>query len=510
MKTYKIIIAALLCIACFFTLFSACGKDTNTENTATTAAEGPGGAEEAAEAEDPNAPELPAGIDMEGRSFTFLTCGWGEGSNLSPDIAAETQTGDPINDAAVERKIKIEQKYNVKIKQINVGGADDAVKQYQTSILADDQSYDAAITTCTNFTSLLSGNFLTDWKELTYVDMDKPYWNKNFYDSMSLMGKHYAADGDISKRRLECVWIMAFNKNLVAANGFDSPYDLVKNGDWTYGKMHEMARSAAKDLNGDGAMELKVDLWGLNYTGDTIMGIINCSGVKIAEVNSEGIPELTIGTESNLEKLFKIYTEMRDHTYSIDTLFQAGGGVTGLGDVDIFSEERCLFLACATHNISAGGEGANNTNSLRAMDVDFGIIPYPKWDSAQADYMPHTAGNYYPVLTVPQTNNDLDNTGIILEAMAYEGMKGITPAFYENLLKTKTARDNESAEMIDYIFGNLSYDVGNMYNFGGIVGVFGYEMSTNLKTNIVSTIEKSSGKWGRSIDSVMAEIEKNG
>jgi hypothetical protein len=503
MKNLKIITTVFLCL-----VLAACAKENETEEKSPVETGGLAGTE-AAEEIDPDAPELPAGIDMEGKTFTFLTAGWGE-SNLSSDISPEAQTGDPVNDAAFDRKVKIEQKYNAQLKIVFVAGADPAAEQYRTAILAGDSSYDAGITTCTNFTSLLSGNFLTDWKDLTYVDMAKPYWNKNFYESMSIMGKHYAADGDISKRRLECVWIMAFNKSLTAANGFDSPYDLVKSGDWTYGKMHEMARSAAKDLNGDGAMELKTDLWGLNYTGDTIMGIINCSGVKIAEVNSEGIPELTVGTEVNLEKLFKIYTEMRDHTYSIDTLFQAGGGVTGLGDVDIFSENRCLFLACATHNIAADNtEGANNTNSLRAMDVDFGIIPYPKWDKAQADYMPHTAGNYHPVLTVPQTNTDLDNTGIILEAMAYEGMKGITPAFYENLLKTKTARDNESEEMIDYIFGNLSYDIGNMYNFGGIVGVFGYEMSTNMKMNIVSTIEKSSGKWGRAIDTVIAEIEKN-
>jgi hypothetical protein len=318
------------------------------------------------------------------------------------------------------------------------------------------------------------------------------------------MGRNYALDGDISRRALECVWIMAFNKSMVRDNGFESPYDLVKEGRWTYDKMHEMARNAARDLNGDGVMD-ETDLWGLNYTGDTIMGIINSSGVKLVELDDEGIPELTMGQERNLERLYRIYTDMRNDTYSIDTLFRFW-----LGDVDIFADNRCLFLACATHNISADtADGATNTNSLRAMDVDFGIIPYPKWDIATPEYTPFTAGVYHPVMTVPQTNQDLENTSIFLEVMAYEGMKYMRPAFYENLLKTKTARDDESEEMLDFIFGNLQYDIGNMFNFAGMLGVFGYDASVNQRLNIVSTIERNAGRWQRAIDDLIDEIEKH-
>jgi len=507
MKKLKIIITILLCLVFVLPLVVSCGKDdSKTNNNNPTAAGDNLDAAEPAEEKDPDMPNLPAS-DMGGKIFTFLCMGT-DGDPWIGDIVREELLGDPINDAAYNRQMKIEQTYNVKLKQVDGGDYDQVVNSYRTSILAADGSYDAAITRCANFISLLTGNYLIDFKELSNIDIDKPYWNKNFYETMSIMGRHYAADGDLSTKRLECAWIMAFNKDIIRENGFESPYDLVKSGQWTYDKMHEMARSAAKDLNGDGKMILEDDMWGLNYTGDTIMGIINGCGVKIAELNSEGIPELTIGSAVNVEKMLRIYTDMRDHTYSIDTLFSEKGGVTGLGDVDIFADKRCLFLACATHNISYN-ENTNNKQSLRTMDVTFGIIPYPKWDVAQSDYLPHTAGHYHPILTVPQTNSDLDNTGIILEALAYEGMKNISPIFYENLLKTRTTRDEESAEMIDFIFGNLSYDVGNMFNFGEILGTFGYNMSTSLKSNIVSTIEKNEGKWQKAIDNMIAEIEKN-
>ena len=498
MKKMKIFVSALLCVVFVLALFAACSKDEPKPDEKTPAPEGEVDSGTPSEAKDPDAPDVPADADFGGKTFSCLTYkGWG-GDNIGKDIGAEELTGDPIDDAAFDRRAKIEQLYNCQIKAVSGDDHNAAVEQYRTSILAGDGSYDFAMTPCANFTSLLSGSYLMELSELIYLNMDKPYWDKNFYDSMAILGKNFAASGDISRRRLECVWIMAFNKKMIADNSFESPYELVKNGQWTFDKMLEMAKRVAKDLDGDGKMT-ESDLYGLNYTGDTIMGLINCSGVKIAELNSEGVPELTIGKDNNLSKLIKIYEETRNDEFCIDTLFRFW-----LNDTFIFSENRCLFLACATHNIgSAEGE-----SSLRNMDVDFGIIPYPKWDLSYDGYTPYTAGNYHPVLSVPKTNPNPGGTAVILEAMSYEGMKTIKPAFYESLLKTKTIRDEESAEMIDYIFGNLNYDVGNMYNFGEITGTFGYGMSAkdNRKTNIVSTIEKNSGKWEAAIDAIVKAV----
>jgi hypothetical protein len=105
------------------------------------------------------------------------------------------------------------------------------------------------------------------------------------------------------------------------------------------------------------------------------------------------------------------------------------------------------------------------------MDTEFGIIPYPKYDKEQIEYMPHTAGIFLPIVCVPKTNADTENTGLFMEAFAYEGNKTIVPAFYENILKGKTARDDESVEMLDYIYNNIRYDTGNVFNLGGFADV---------------------------------------
>jgi hypothetical protein len=503
----------ILCAAIILAVLSACGNSENENNNNPTAAvddeSSDGEVGEAAVEADPDAPDLPQ-IDMGGRVFTIFTAGWGGDTHLYPDLSAEEQTGEAIQDAAFERRIRIEDRFNVQLRHIYELDPHEAVNRYRTLVLAGDDSYDFAITNLTNFSTLLMGNYLIEFNDMPHMDLNKPYWDQNFNDSLAILGKRFGISGDISMRRLQCVWIMCFNKELIENHNMESPFELVKNGEWTYFKMHEMGREVARDLNGDGLMTREDDLWGINYTGDTIMGIINSAGVRIAELDAEGIPHLTIEVEPNLSRLQTIFTDMRDNSYAIDTLFVVGGGVSGMPDAQIFSENRALFLACATHNVSQIRAGDQADIGLRTMDVDFGIIPYPKWDTTQDGYKSYTAGNYHPVISVPVTNSNLEHTGIIMEALAYEGMRTIIPEFYESLLKTKTARDEESAEMLDYIFGNIHYDIGNMLNFGGIAGVFGWDMSTNPRADIVSIVERQAHRWQQSIDDLVEQIRMAG
>ena len=99
--------------------------------------------------------------------------------------------------------------------------------------------------------------------------------------------------------------------------------------------------------------------------------------------------------------------------------------------------------------------------NLRDMDTDFGIIPYPKWDEAQKDYCSRVEGGDFPI--VPVTNKKLEMTGVLLEAMCAESAKHVIPAYYDKMLKGKVARDEESAEMLDIIFRNRIYDLGDTF-----------------------------------------------
>lgn len=53
---------------------------------------------------------------------------------------------------------------------------------------------------------------------------------------------------------------IVFNKDLMAAEGLDDPYELLARGEWTFEKVTELARKATRDTDGDGI----VDQWGLS------------------------------------------------------------------------------------------------------------------------------------------------------------------------------------------------------------------------------------------------------
>ena len=328
---------------------------------------------------------------------------------------------------------------------------------------------------------------------MPYIDVTQPWWDEGSYEALAICGKHYGITGDVTTRKMECVWTMCFNKSMIADYTLESPYELVKSGDWTLDKVVEMSKSIAHDFDGDGEMTQN-DVWGINYTGDTTIGIMNGCGIKIVENDSDGIPRLTIDSEANINKVQRIWEQLFNRSYSVDTLF-----TYWLADTEIFADNRSLFLFTGTHQL---GE-------LRKTEMEFGIVPYPKYDTAQPDYLPSTAGIFLSIVCVPITNSDFDNTGIFLEAFAFEGRKTLIPAYYDIILKTKVSRDEESAEMLDYIYTNIMYDTGNLYDFGELAGIFGYYMTTTPNANVVSSIEKNRNIWEGAMNKLVEEVEKS-
>jgi hypothetical protein len=87
------------------------------------------------------------------------------------------------------------------------------------------------------------------------------------------------------------------------------------------------------------------------------------------------------------------------------------------------------------------------TESYRDLEFDFGIIPYPKWDTNQAAYYTMADGAH-DLQAVPQTVGDTEMTSIIIEALNAESYKKVIPAYYETELKIKGARGDETAAEI--------------------------------------------------------------
>ena len=109
---------------------------------------------------------------------------------------------------------------------------------------------------------MVTSGSLLDWKEVEHVDFEKPWWNSEMQETISVAGKMFWASGDITMT-WQGFGAMLFNKDyLTNYNITEDPYTLVWDGKWTLDKMYAMMNGIGKDLNGDSQMT-EVDQYGL-------------------------------------------------------------------------------------------------------------------------------------------------------------------------------------------------------------------------------------------------------
>ena len=99
---------------------------------------------------------------------------------------------------------------------------------------------------------------------------------------------------------------------------------------------------------------------------------------------------------------------------------------------------------------------------LRDMEDDFGILPFPKKDEKQEKYITGLRDTFVG-FCVPTGNKDPEFVGTIMEALCVSGSKNVIPAYYDVVLKVKTARDEDSADMLDIIKESVTVDFAYAY-----------------------------------------------
>ena len=90
------------------------------------------------------------------------------------------------------------------------------------------------------------------------------------------------------------------------------------------------------------------------------------------------------------------------------------------------------------------------------MEIDYGIIPMPKMDDSQEDYVTYNFGTYYMAILL--TAADPEMSAVMLEALNAESYKNVVNVYYDTALKNKYSRDEESRKMIDLINSKCFFD----------------------------------------------------
>ncbi|MCL1793482.1 MAG: extracellular solute-binding protein [Oscillospiraceae bacterium] len=396
-------------------------------------------------------------------------------------IVAEEETGESVNDAVHKRNRMVEERFDVKIVEILTGRREISPKA-SNSIKSGADDYDLFMLGLDEGVGIAQNKMVADYNIIPYLNLSQPWWDRDMAHDLSIGNQNYFVAGDFSLMHYGKTQGVFFNKQLLQDLGIESPYDIIAAGKWTFDKFHEMGKGASKDLDGDGAFTDKDQYGFVAYSWVYANAFVAGAGQQMITKDADGMHVFRVG-----EKYVEAYQKLMQIMHDGDMLLD---GLDGQINPElIFLNNQSLFYSSNIH--SAVG--------LRGMETDFGIIPLPKYDETQGSY--HTYVYPPPAMLVPVTASDLGRTGVILEALCYESTDTVVKAYYNDLLKTKISRDDESEAMLDVIFENRIYSITDIYYMPETYEQL-YKFSRNQNANLMSWIEQHEGK-------ITAAVEKN-
>lgn len=419
---------------------------------------------------------IPESADYGGASFNIMYPNW---QGYLYYFFADEATGDVMNDAIFNRTLKVEDYLNVDITQYNPGYIETIYPELKKSVTAADDSYQLALTHCIDgLANMMTDGLLYNYDDLTNVDYTADWWNREMMDVLRMGKNTYYG---VSDYMIPCPYAIFFSKDLVEQYQLKNPYELVYNGEWTLDEYMNMATSVVTDTDGNGKI-----------TNADILGVC-------CEENSKYISFMTgadqfvtaRGEDGKIKLAFNT-----EKTVSLVEKFAAFASIEGVFAADNSLKVTDGNLLFEHHTIA-------NAVNYRDSEVNIGILPYPKYDTAQENYISLDWGG---LMGVPCTIANPEMVGAVLELLAYESGNEVIPTYYDVLLDGKLARDTDTVAMLDILFDTIAYEVaGNYFGFDSTMGAMFYCIPRlaigEKKTNFAS--------WYKPMDRVAAKnLEK--
>lgn len=414
-------------------------------------------------------------------------------------IGREEATGDALDDAIYNRNTKIEEKLGITLKETLTDNDylyDTLLGMARNSILSGDDEYDVMYLPVHRVSSMIYENSFNNLNNISSLQLDREWWYSTFNDAITINGALYGALGDSNLMIQDAVRVLSFNEDMMENLKLDKPYDLVRSGKWTLDEMNKYLTAAAS-LNGD-----STSAW--NKDGKTIYGLANHGTamsyylIGCGEFNVENIGG-KLKNNCGTARWYNVIDRISSLLTTDDAKFIPAHNGNDRdpeqgGYVYIFMNQRTLFAVSEV----------NKFQSFRALDFDYGVVPFPKYDEEQKNYYANAyegaCGAFIPV-----TSKDPEKVGLILDAMSYEGQKSVVPVFRGIAVESKGLRNEDSIEMLDIIMDSVVPRLGLIFD---IDSTMQGELDTAMieKSGTAASLYASSKS---SIDTKISEIMEN-
>lgn len=391
-------------------------------------------------------------IDCNGKTFRVMgrvNEAYGSSYN-SLEIYAESEDGEPLNDAVFRRNMLLSERYNVNFSQTLCESGKE-LSTLATLCASGEDQYDLVFIPMQNVGTAAKNGYLYDMNAIEDIHFDKPYWNQDVNKVLTINGKLYFTSSDYSLLDKARTNIFVYNNSMSDSYSIPNIVDTVNDGKWTVEKMKEYCEVVANDLNGDGIMDQE-DRFGLG------MDSLHAFNAFVIGCNNEFV--------KNSRNSLEIVSDFQHISDTVDLL------------IPVLCDKSLSFFCEDFNNYSAVAQMFNAGKSLFRIaqpislsglsancDFQYTIIPLPKYDEFQEKYLT-TADPESMLFGIPVTTSAPEFSGFILQALSAASTDTSLKAYYETRCKTKYVSNEESAIMLDLIFDGISYDLSAIYNIG--------------------------------------------
>lgn len=395
---------------------------------------------------------VPDDLKFPGQTVRFMY--WNDVER--PEFFVENESGEPVNDAIYTRNIHVEEQLGIILDWIgtpgNYGNQAAFVTTAQNNINAGGtDTYDFFCGYSMTAPTLAVKGLTKALGEYPIIDLELPWWPESLVSKATINGKTFFVSGDISTNVLYMMYGVFFNKSIYenVHRGKENIYEVVKNKEWTIDKLVELSEGVYEDLNNNNVSDYgdrfgfqSIDLhFDAFYIGAGLTNIvIDEAGNLVISPDFEGETAIDLA-EKVCNFLFKSGNAYGSGTTSKDSSAAA------------FSRGEALFAMDRVY-IASG--------TLKNSDVEYGLIPVPMYNTDQENYVSCMAFpfTFYSMSTATTQGEAAAAT---LEDMAYESYILISPALFDQSMKSRYSSEANDAQMYDLIHDTICFELGRIF-----------------------------------------------
>ena len=437
----KRLIACLLALLMLLSL-TACGETPESSPTTDTTA-APTDGESAPDTEP--FPDV-AKQDYDGETFrmvgTFEAGTWVFGDEESYNNKGNKQV---LNDVLYEMNTMVEEHLGITIEYEyveHVPGSSVIVNKVHPTILSGDDAYQLCVLdSYRNVSPFVIQDCAMDLYELEGLDFDRAYWNREVIESLEIEDHAYIALGDLCNYTVYPFYV---NKDLLATVGRQMPYDKVRNGTWTFDELFTITADLYAD-NGDGKINNQ-DTFGFAATWNVGANcFLQASDIYVVTRHDDGSYDMTLYND----RFVDLFNKLLNWTKEDSVYIWEWGKREDTGVITNFLDGHIYFT-----------QEALGTTYLEA-EFAVGILPLPKFNTAQKEYAHCSWGNN---LGVPRTVKNTTMVAQAMELMSYYSMTMVRTKYYDEVLQLRVSDAPDDREMVELICDTVVFDPGIAYS----------------------------------------------